>query len=145
MKNSLKKGFTFIEILITISILTILISISIFIFRDTSVNGRNTRRINDVKQLQLAIELYRKNEGSYPTNIIPGKELKNINGDTIYLQRIPTNPLPRNDGTCLDQEYQYVYDSLNDAYILSFCISSNVGNLSAGNYQVNISGITKIN
>lgn len=144
MKNYKKNGFTLVEIIITISILAVLISISIFIFRDVTVNGRNTRRVNDIKQLQLALEIYRKNEGSYPGAIIPGEELKSPSDNTIFLKSIPKNPAPRNDGACLDQEYQYVYNSLNDTYTLSFCISSNVESLSPGNYQANISGITKI-
>lgn len=144
MKNSHKNGFTFIEMLVVVSILVVLISISVFIFRNISAESRDTKRVNDIKQIQLALDMYRKESGSYPQTITLGSELINTSTGTVFLKKIPANPTPKDDGDCPDQEYQYTYTSSTDTYTLSFCISNSTGDLSAGNYQANISGITKI-
>lgn len=143
MKN--KNGFTFVEILVTISILVILISISVFAFRSTGADSRNTKRVNDIKQIQVALDMYRKESGSYPQTITIGGELKNTTTGTVFLKKIPNNPSPEDDGTCADQNYQYSYTTTTDTYTLSFCISDSVGDFSAGNYQATINGIIKIN
>ncbi len=145
MKNKNKNAFTFVEILVTISILVVLISISIFAFRSTGAESRNTKRVSDIKQIQVALDMYRKESGSFPTTITMGSELKNATTSTVFLKKIPNNPSPEDDGTCADQNYQYTYATATDTYTLSFCISDSVGDLSAGNYQATINGIIKIN
>lgn len=144
MRKNFKKGFTFVEILVVISILILLISISIFIFRNVGTQSRNTKRVNDIKQIQFALDMYRRENGAYPTSINIGGELINTSTGTVFLKKIPNNPSPKDDGSCPNQEYQYSYASSTDTYTLSFCISDPVGDLSAGNYQATISGIIKL-
>lgn len=67
-----QRGFTLIELLIVVAILGILGAI-LFVAIGTSpqVSARDARRIADVNQLQLALELYKNadSQGAYPTSL----------------------------------------------------------------------------
>lgn len=62
----LSGGFTLIELLVVIAIIGILSSVVLASLNSARVKGRDARRISDVKQLQLALELYYDNNQSYP-------------------------------------------------------------------------------
>ena len=61
-----KRGFTLIELLVVIAIIGILSSVVLASLNSARRKGRDARRIADVKQLQLALELYYDANGSYP-------------------------------------------------------------------------------
>lgn len=66
-----KSGFTLMELLIVIAIIGILLSIAIASYLSTQKKTRDTRRINDMKAIQNAWELYfADNSGTYPTDCI---------------------------------------------------------------------------
>ena len=65
--NKQAKGFTLIELLVVISIIGILASVVLASLNSARQKGRDTKRISDVKQLQLALELYFDSNGTYPT------------------------------------------------------------------------------
>ncbi len=144
MKNNFKKAFTLIEILVVISIIGIIISISVLSFTSTEEFSRNTARLNDVKQIQLSLEEYYKYENSYPDTLNFGGSLVGSSTDKMFLAMIPKNPSPRNDGSCLDQEYQYSYNSSTKAYTLSFCLSKKISDFEIGNYNAVPAGILKV-
>lgn len=52
------KGFTLIELLVVIAIIGILSSVVLASLNSARKKGRDARRIADVKQIQLALELY---------------------------------------------------------------------------------------
>lgn len=64
------QGFTLIELLIVVAILGILGSI-LFVAIGTNPqrDARDSRRISDVNQLQLALELYKNANDAYPTSL----------------------------------------------------------------------------
>jgi prepilin-type N-terminal cleavage/methylation domain-containing protein len=64
--NRLTRGFTLIELLVVIAIIGILSSVVLASLNSARVKGRDARRISDVKQLQLALELYYDTNQSYP-------------------------------------------------------------------------------
>ncbi len=67
MKTS-NKGFTLIELLVVIAIIGILSSVVLASLNSARQKARDARRIADIKQIQLALELYAdSNSGSYPT------------------------------------------------------------------------------
>jgi len=92
----MKKGFTLIELLIVISIIGILSSVVVASLNTAREKARDTNRITDIKQLQLALELYYDSSGSkYPTALsalVP-----------TYIQTMPTDPRSRN-------QYNYSWD-----------------------------------
>jgi len=67
MMKSYKRGFTLIELLVVIAIIGILASIVLASLDSARKKGRDARRIADIKQLQLALELYYDQNNQFPT------------------------------------------------------------------------------
>ena len=61
-------GFTLIELLVAITILSILAIIGLASFRTAQVKARDSRRKNDLEQLQRAMEMYLNDFGVYPSS-----------------------------------------------------------------------------
>ena len=65
-KGSASRGFTLIELLVVIAIIGILSSVVLASLNGARTKGRDARRIADLRQIQLALELYFDNRQSYP-------------------------------------------------------------------------------
>ncbi len=63
-----KQGFTLIELLVVIAIIGILSSVVLASLNSARLKARDARRISDVKQIQLALELYFDSNANYPTS-----------------------------------------------------------------------------
>lgn len=61
-------GFTLIELLVVIAIIGILSSIVLASLNTARAKARDVRRRADLKQVQLALELYYDSNNSYPSN-----------------------------------------------------------------------------
>lgn len=61
-----KRGFTLIEIMVVVSIIGILVSILVLSFNEARQNSRDNARKASLKQLQLALETYKAQNGRYP-------------------------------------------------------------------------------
>ena len=66
LKNT-KKGFTLIELLVTIVIIAMLSAIVMAALSNSRSKSRDARRISDIGQIQLALELYYDGHRSYPS------------------------------------------------------------------------------
>ncbi|MDO8510415.1 MAG: type II secretion system protein, partial [bacterium] len=62
------KGFTLIELLVVVAIIAILSAVVIANLGDARKRSRDGKKIADVKQIQLALELYFNKYGEYPKN-----------------------------------------------------------------------------
>ncbi|HEV8667031.1 MAG TPA: type II secretion system protein [Candidatus Paceibacterota bacterium] len=93
-------GFTLIELLVVIAIIGILASIISVSLGAARAKGRDARRISDVRTIQLALEEYYNDNGSYPTSIYGGAL-------TPYLPVVPFDPR--------DNTTNYSYSSYNSA------------------------------
>ncbi len=90
MKNIKSKGggggFTLIELLVVIAIIGILSSVVLASLNSARLKSRDARRISDVAQMKIALELYADaNDTSYPTSL----------NDLVtqgYLPAVPTDP-----------------------------------------------------
>jgi prepilin-type N-terminal cleavage/methylation domain-containing protein len=62
-----KKGFTILELLITIAIVAIITTFAVITFPGTQAAARDSRRKTDLRQFQSSLEVFaNKNNGLYP-------------------------------------------------------------------------------
>lgn len=73
MINVHKKGFTLIEMMIILVIVTILVSLAIPSFRDTLRKSRRSDAMNAITDVHLAQERWRVNNTTYATLVQLGK------------------------------------------------------------------------
>jgi len=95
MKMNKTKGFTLIELLVVIAIIGILSSVVLASLNTARKKSRDAKRISDIKQIQLALELYFDSNGGYPSAIT----------NTTMAGFLPAIPVPP-DGTS-DTAYLY--------------------------------------
>lgn len=87
MSKNYKRGFTLIELLVVIAIIGILSSIVLASLNSARKKGRDARRLADVKQLQLALELYYDANAQYPTALDTAHLVTNG-----YISTVPGDP-----------------------------------------------------
>ncbi|WKZ24506.1 MAG: prepilin-type N-terminal cleavage/methylation domain-containing protein [Patescibacteria group bacterium] len=128
-----KKAFTLIELLVVIAIIGILSTLVVLALGNSRTSARDAKRLNDLKAMANALELYYANNNQYPASITPGQPLEQ--GGIVYMSKVPNNPIPRTDSNCPDQEYRYLSNSPQNYSIIS-CIGSSQGNLIAGGVSI---------
>jgi prepilin-type N-terminal cleavage/methylation domain-containing protein len=96
MRNN--RGFTLIELLVVIAIIGILSSVVLASLNSARTKSRDARRISDIKQLQLALELYFDASSTYPS------DLDDLESD--YIPTVPEDPL--------SGDYSYVRTSATE-------------------------------
>jgi type II secretion system protein G len=104
-----RRGFTLIELLIVIAIIGIISSVVYASLKLSPQKARDTQRTTDIANLQLALRLYKDENGKYPS--FEGGTVIGRGGpiDTMlapYFSTIPRDPLQTSDG-----KYEYYYDS----------------------------------
>ncbi len=64
------KGFTLIELLVVIAILGLLATIVAVSLTSARARARDARRVSDIRQIELALELYYAAHSQYPSDIV---------------------------------------------------------------------------
>lgn len=107
------RGFTLIELLVVIAIIGILSSVVLASLNSARQKSRDARRVGDVKQLQLALEMYYDTEGDYPTTA------EGLLGELVPTY-IPAEPLDPQSGA------SYTYGSIvaSSSYVLRATLES---------------------
>ncbi len=100
----MNKGFTLIELLAVIAIVGIIGTASIAAINPLTQlkKSRDSKRKADVAQIKAAFELYRSDQGSYPSSPIPGCSGTLMVSGTTYMKSMPCDP--KNTG-----QYKYSY------------------------------------
>jgi len=119
------QGFSLIEILVAISIITVLSVISFFAFSAVQKKSRDAKRQSDLGLIRSALEQYRADQGFYPKNTVDGSPqsflgtvgapFTNHTGNPVvplptlktYLAKTPADPLNGTTG----YNYQYLAKS----------------------------------
>lgn len=90
--SQFSKGFTLIELIVVIAIIGILTTILIASFGNVREKNRDAKRKSDLKQLQVAFELYRNDVGMYPASL-PACNTSLANAGIVYMQKVPCDPI----------------------------------------------------
>jgi prepilin-type N-terminal cleavage/methylation domain-containing protein len=109
-----QKGFTLIEVLIVVAIIGILTAILVANYNDARKNSRDKIRKSDLKTIQLSLELYKAQVGSYPsalTSLAP-----------TYVATVPTDPASKSSYlyTSNGTSYKVRTDSVESQLVTSF-------------------------
>lgn len=91
IRHTLKKtGFTLIELLVVMAIIGILSAVVLTSLNGARQKGRDARRISDIKQIQLALELYYDSTNAYPVAIGPANNSVLVNNG--FIASLPIDP-----------------------------------------------------
>lgn len=104
MKRPKKNGFTLVEVIVVVGIISVLASIVLFSVSGARSNSRDKARISDLKQLELALALHLENVGSYPAE----DDFDDL--APTYIPTIPSDPL--------GGDFEYVYSLSGTEYTL---------------------------
>jgi general secretion pathway protein G len=111
-------GFTLIELLLVIAIIGVLSSFLIANFIGAKARARDAQRKSDLKQIQAALELYRADQDTYPTDAeMSACNVQFAMNGTIYMKIVPCDPNTKNP---------YTYTQLNGgtSYSLVACLEN---------------------
>ena len=96
-------GFTFVELLVVVTIIALLSAIGIASYSQVNKKSRDGKRKSDLQQIRAALEIYRSDQGVYPASgsgngnldlsCTTGSEtLKSSDGTKTYMDPIPCDP-----------------------------------------------------
>ena len=91
----MKKAFTLVEILVVVTIMSLLASIAAVSYSQFVRQSRDARRKTDIEQIRAAIELYRNFNSEYPASLDfggTGTVADPNPGTAVYMSKIPNDP-----------------------------------------------------
>lgn len=111
--HSKERGFTLVEVLFVAAIVVILVSVVLMNISEARKKARDTQRIGDLQQIQVALKMYRQVNSSglpfAPLGEVVGDGAGNFDSSIVsYLAGIIKDPLSGTSG------YEYYYDSSYD-------------------------------
>ena len=122
----MKKAFTLVELLVVIAIIGILSTLSVVALNSARAKARDARRLSDIRQIQMALEMYYDSVGIYPVSLTPGSPLS-YNG-LDFLAKVPDDPLS-------SQHYIYTQTENGQNYTIDFTLETKLAGYEPGNYQ----------
>lgn len=121
-----KKGFTLIELLIVVAVIGILASVVLVGLGPIQKQGRDARRISDLKQIQNGLELYYNKNGNYPTAQWSAFDNSSLTGAGIGVSNVPTDPTS-------GKFYYYSSDGT------SYCLGAQLEDINNPNWKRSVS------
>jgi len=111
-------GFTLVEIIIVIAIIGILTSFLVANFTQIKRTARDAQRKSDLRSIQASLEIYRSDEGSYPSSLpLTGCGDPWVAVGVTYIQTMPCDPLST-------PHPQYSYSLSSGNYALVACLEN---------------------
>lgn len=146
------KGFTLVELLVTITILAIVFGIVITSAAAVRRGSRDDQRQSDLRSIQSALEQYQADQTYYPSalDLSSVSQIDNTDGVDpsnkppslrVYLNKVPTDPVPGNP------QYKFSSSTLasascdNNSSVSSpsmcnkYCLFAKLETLSANNFS----------
>lgn len=131
-----RSGFTLIELIITIAVLSVIVVVSVSVINPVGQfkKARDGRRRADLEDIRSGLEMYRTDCGHYPADAVSGATIMGDGGagcpNTVEYLTIPLDPQSP------DRQYVYDYDfdaatSTTDEYALCAALEGE-GSLSTG-------------
>lgn len=138
-KETSQKGFTLIEMIVVVAIIGILTTIVLAALNQARAKARDADRYADLKQVQLALEIYRDVHGEYPITTSSGVDFWSVcdgehtnTGEDGYIpglapQYIPV--LPIEELGCPEQGAVggYIYSSNGTDYKFAADYTAEIG------------------
>ncbi|MBU1091705.1 type II secretion system GspH family protein [Patescibacteria group bacterium] len=125
------RGFTIIEMLIVLAIIAMLSSIAMSLFSSSKAKARDSRREEDMKDIQNGLNLYVSNSQIYPIcdeEVINGASdcLSQVMISTGFMKGVPYDPLGRGTGgSCGGSNPEYCYVSPDGfSYMLRYFLET---------------------
>ncbi len=123
-KQSLTKGFTLIELLVVIAIIGLLSSVVMASLSSARKKARDARRMADLHQIQLALEMYFNDNNTYP---VIGAWIYSTDSSwnalqtalAPYISTLPKDPINNAAGPWSTGNYSYAYGFSAGAYDLT--------------------------
>jgi len=147
-----KRGFTLVELMVVMSIISLLSSIVLVSINSTKAKARDAARVSDMKTIQNSIEIF-KSGGQLPWGY--GSINSALSGILVptYLPSIPVDPNP---SAFVQVTYYYCNrdgfgtgnychnDTDLNTYAIAFFTETNIGNCTAynGNWQNSLCCLT---
>lgn len=114
-------GFTLIEVLIASAIIVLLASVGLVSYSAAGRSGRDAKRKADLEQIRSALEIYKSENGVYPT---AAATCVAFSGST-YIDPYPTDPNP--------SVRRYCYNRLTTTtYEVCAALENTTGSISCG-------------
>jgi prepilin-type N-terminal cleavage/methylation domain-containing protein len=98
-----KNGFTFIEILVVVTVIALLTTVAAVSYVAVNKRSRDAKRLGDLEQVRAALELCRTDAGSYPASISSGV----VCNSNTYLATLPVDPKNGQSGGSFTYGYTY--------------------------------------
>lgn len=118
----MKRGFTIIELLVVMAVIAILASIMFVTFSTLQAKSRDTRRMEDLRELQKALGIYYIEGNQFP---IAASET-DINGtDPVSTTLINSGAISGISGDPVSPTYDYTYQTSGPgSYTITFCLET---------------------
>lgn len=118
----MKRGFTIIELLVVMAIIAMLTSVVLVVMTDLQAKSRDTRRMEDVREIQKALSLYyvdgnRFPQAASPVTITGSDSFSTTLVNSGAISAVPADPV--------SPDFDYTYQATTSAsYAITFCLET---------------------
>lgn len=124
------EGYTFIEILVVVSVIAVLVAIALVSYGSINKRSRDARRKSDIEQIRSALEMYRADNETYP-NIGSGfQPITSYQSLSDYLSTFPEDP--KDNETYYYRIYTGIIRVSPDPIYLDYCVEARLEMIAEG-------------